>query len=237
MYRPQSKKNPKFEYFDDNIANFATNYFKTVDANVRGETIDLPRDCWGFPPSTERILTFNGLFPAVREDLPWSGKDEIEQGTTQVTITVASAAVTDRRESFVAKTHVNRYGSMANLLKTYLIVEVRYSGSMTDSFDRKFRFFIERFYRTNSSKSGLHYRFSIELTEYAHQLVFDYYSPKNLDFTKPVTATKDRFRATERTLSWFWEWERISLIGFRTANADKIPSLRLELSIKKLSDI
>lgn len=66
-----------------------------------------------------------------------------EDGTTQVVTDETVAEEPQDRKTFVTTSEVERRESMASLFKAYWNDEGRYLGSMTDSFDQKFRLFKE----------------------------------------------------------------------------------------------
>lgn len=75
------------------------------------------------------------------------------------------------------------------------------------------------------------------LTGNACHFWFDYISPKNLDLIALATAIKKRFQTTERTRALLREWDTMSLKEIMDVNADKTPSVCVELFITTLTDI
>lgn len=67
--RPQCKTDNLSEYFSDDFADFRAEDFKIIDADVRRELWDLVRDCGVYVSKGREVLTSDGLYAVVEDDV------------------------------------------------------------------------------------------------------------------------------------------------------------------------
>lgn len=197
--------------------NFATCSAIVASTFPRVEKSSSPTD---YTSSSKK--TYRGLRTKTRKRRKMQSRESEKKAKEAVTILIVRC--------------IKLHGTLSSLVMAYTNDEDRYSGAVTDNFDRKFRLFIERCDQADIPEEDQNRAFSIMLVGNARHFFFDSLS-KILNLMSLAEGVEERFQTPERTRALLFEWEALSLKDVTTTNRDKTPSACLEVLIAKLADI
>lgn len=198
------------EYFKEDFESFTQEMFRNLPLDTRRDLRSVLRGGGVFVQMYGGISMPAALFKTLTEDLDWPDgerptcipSESFAQGPVPLnTVLIGKNSPRNVCTSENVPNMRNSTYGISSMMKAYTYGSDKFSGALSDNFERKLKLFNERSEQCNISEADKPKEFSLMLTGVALEYYFTHVKNIITDFDGIVSKINERFVTEERTLA------------------------------------